>query len=412
MRTQEHHIENNKPRGFDPRGILISMLHAILGTSGQVWLRFGGLVSALTIIGYFVVVIGIDYLRPSHNWDTLAYLGVAARDWMGMADPALIHAFAYDTVRSAISPEQFAIFTENDAYRERMFADPQAFVSMLGMYDVKWLYIALLVALSPFVGAYDAGFFINILAATLLSASTIWWLSANKILRLGFVVPALMMIAGVASFAMSDMPDFLTLALMMSAVFALDRNRLSIGFTLLILAVATRPDALAFAGVLMCAAWVWRDKITAGAAIAFLVAVAVYVAIQSVSTHPGWWPHYWFSTYKIQNDMTGFAPAFDLKVYVVGLGWNIVRSVLEDTWLGMYTITLGVWAMMQAGGLKLNKRRTVLVGALLLGVAAKFLIFPLHDGRVHLPLLLPAIMLLMVGLRDALVLPDEKENLK
>ena len=147
-----------------------------------------------------------------------------------------------------------------------------------------------------------------------------------------------------------------------------------------------------------------------GAAIAFVAAAVAYFVINAAGTHPGWWPHYWFSTYKIQNDMTGFAPAFDIKIYVIGLGWNLVRSVLEDTWLGMYAITLGAWALMQAGGLKLNRRRTVLVGALLLGAAAKFLVFPLHDSRVHLPMLLPAILLLVVGLRDALIPPFDKKE--
>ena len=388
--------------GPDPRAPFRLVLDGLLGLAAFVQARFGGLVGAVSIIGFFAVMLAIDWLRPAANWDNLAYLGVVARDWMGMSDPAAIHAFAFDTVRGAVSPENYAALTANDAYRERMASDPQAFVSMLGMYDVKWLYVALLAALLPWLGN-DAGLAINCGAGLLMAMSVIGWMQARGILRFGLAVPALLMVAGLPGFAMVDLPDFLALALMTSAVLAFDRDRTGIGMAALVLSVLTRPDALVAAGVLMAAGWFFRDiRLATRLAVAFVLCVAAYALIKAGSTHPGWWPHVWFSTYRIQDDMTGFDPDFSLAIYVTAFGWNLVRAALENSWLGLHAVALGGWAMMHAAGWRLGRRRLVMVSALLTAIAVKFVLFPLHDGRVHLIFLLPALLLLMAEVFERL----------
>ena len=387
--------DHDRRPGFDPRAPFRLLVDGMVAGAAFVQARLGSLIGAAAIIGFFAVILVIDWLRPAADWDNLAYLGVVARDWMGLSDPAAIHAFAFDAVRQATTPENWAALTSNDAYRERMASDPQAFVSMLGMYDVKWLYVALLAALFPWLGT-DAGLAINGAAALLLAVSLIGWMQARGILRFGLAVPALLMIAGLPGSAMSDIPDFLALALMTSAVLAFDRDRLGVGTAALVLSVLTRPDALVAAGVLMAVAWYFRDKrLAPRLAIAFVLCLVAYAVIKAGSTHPGWWPHVWFSTYRIQNDMTGFDPDFSLAIYVTAFGWNLVRAAFENAWLGLYVMALGGWAMMHAAGWHLGTRRHGLVAAMLTAIAVKFALFPLHDGRVHDIFLVPALLLLM-----------------
>lgn len=400
MVVQDDNVELEVKRGFDPRAPFRALVNGLMALAVWLFTRAGGLIGALSILALMAIMLGIDYLRPVHNWDTLAYLGVAARDFMGVVDPIAIHSFTYDTVREAIAPEQFAILTDNDVYRERMLADPAAFNSMLGMYDVKWLYTSLLAALFPLFG-YQAGFIINCGAALLMSMAIIGWLQANRMLNFGLAVAAILMVAGLPGFGMVDIPDFLALALLTSAVLAYDRDRLLVGSVALVLAVLTRPDAAIYAALLLAVAWYFADaRATKWALGTFIAVVGAYFFVKSGSTHPGWWPHVWFSTYKMQNDMTDFNPDFSIVVYATGFAWNLVRSMLEKTWLAAYIIALGGWAWMHFSGLKLAERRHVLVAALLTAIAVKFVIFPLHDGRVHWVFLFPALLLLLAGLRD------------
>ncbi len=385
---------------FDARAPFRAVLDALLAAAAVLQAHFGRAIGALSIIAFFALILAIDWLRPAENWDTFAYLGVVARDWMGISDPAAIHAFAFDLVRGASEPETFAELTQSDAYRQTMANDPDAFVSMLGMYDVKWLYVALLAALVPWLG-HDAGFAINCGASLLMAMSIIGWMQARGILRFGLVVPALLIIAGVPGFAMVDIPDFLTLSLVTSAVLSFDRDRMAVGTGALVLAVLTRPDVMVAAGVLMAAAWFFRDtRLAWRLAFAFALSVGAYLVVKAGSTHPGWWPHVWFSTYKMQNDLTGFDPDFSITVYATAFAWNIVRAVIEKSWLGLLILALGGWAMMHAAGIRLSNRRLVLVSALLLALVVKFPLFPLHDSRVHLLFLLPALLLLVAELTE------------
>ncbi|MEO0544113.1 MAG: hypothetical protein AAFY99_09885, partial [Pseudomonadota bacterium] len=143
---------------FSVRAFVRAVAAYFFNLACQFWNWAAPVLAPLSIVGFFAVMLTIDWLRPIHNWDTLAYLGVAARDWLGIVDPQAIHAYAYDTVRASVSPEAYLQLTQMDEYRLRQYTDPAAFHSMLGMYDVKWGYVALLALLGPLVGVYQAGF--------------------------------------------------------------------------------------------------------------------------------------------------------------------------------------------------------------------------------------------------------------
>lgn len=391
---------STRPWRFDPRQLLWSLAAGVVDALASLWVRSASLIGGVSIVGLLAVMMTVDWLRPVHGWDMLAYLGVVARDWLGMTSAADIHAFAYDTMRAAVDPDRYALLTQMDAYRERMASDPTAFASMLGMYDVKWLYVALIAVIGPVTGYANAGYAINVGASVILATGLIWWLRAARIPDLGIVVPALLMAAGISSLAMADIPDFLAFSLTVCGALMIDRDRVAGGLALVFLGVLARPDMVAFLGVLMAVSWFWRDRMAARAALAFAAGLAAFVAIDSTSTNPGWWAHLWFSTYHMENSLVGFDPAFSLRVYVTAFAWNLVRSAFENAWLGLYVLTLLAWGVMQGAGVLLSRRRAMLLASLLTAVAAKFVVFPIHDTRFYLALLFPAMLLLVAGVRD------------
>lgn len=381
------------------RGFVRSLVETIFNAVWRAWDFAAPVLAPLSIIGFLAVMLLIDWLRPIHNWDTLAYLGVVARDWLGMTDPQAIHAYAYDTVLAAVSPGAFEELTQMDEYRQRQFADPAAFNSMLGMYDVKWGYVALLAALGPIVGAYEAGFLINVFAAALLSASLIWWFAQTRMLHLAFVAPALMMLSNIVGFGTADIPDFLMFALTITGVLLIDLRRDVLGLVALFSAVIVRPDSIAFIGVLMAMAWFFADRISWKVAITFVAAFVSYSVIKSAGTHPGWWVHAWFSIYRYEHTLEGFDPDFSLRIYAIGFVWNLVRGALENEWLGIIALLVMSWGFMQRFGLRMELRRTVLLSALLVGTLAKYVVFPMHDTRFYIALLFPAALLMFAEAR-------------
>ncbi|MDO9415434.1 hypothetical protein [Pararhizobium sp.] len=380
-----------KDSGFDLRNSVQSLVHFLAGTLIRLWFRYGTVLGILSLIGFAAAVLVMSRVRPVYSWDTLAYIASSMRGSIPSASD--LHAYAYEALRNAAPPEAFAQLAQGDAYRTRQFTDPDAFVSMLGMYDVKWLYIVLLQLLTPLTGSYQAGFVINCAAMLLLVTSIGAWLRANGLLAYAPLVVCLIFVLQFPSFGMMHTPDFLTTALLIAGVLALDRGWLIPGSILVFLAVISRPDQLAFAGVLMASAWLWRDRALLGFAVLFALCVAGYAVTGAYSHSVGWWPHLWFSTYHMQDTMTGFSPGFSLRVYLVAFGYNLYRSLFENTWLGVYGLTVGLCIFMYLRGLLAPSRRQVLLFAAMVCIPAKYAVFPLHDARIYFGLILLALML-------------------
>lgn len=393
--------EPHNSGGFaDPRPALHRLLDRAVNGLGRLWARNENLLGVLLLWGFAASVLAIGWMRPDYNWDMIAYLAVVFSDSFSSA--AELHNHVWALMQSGTDPGQFAALSQADEFRVRQFGDPDAFVSMLGMFEVKWFYVALMAVVLPISGAMAAPFVINAAAAAVLFAVLTWWMAGERLLRFAPLVVAGLLVAQFPAMVLAQNPDLLTCALVLSGFLLLDRNRNISGSLALVLAVATRPDSAAVVGVLMATAWFWGDRLSRTAAIAFALSVIVYIAVSLTSNHPGWWAHVWFSTYQFQDTMEGFAPDFSLFVYVVGFAWNLVRSAFENTWFGLYIGAVFFVAMACASGWRFTRRRTVLIAAALIAIAAKYAIFPLHDGRTYLPLLLPALLIAMAEARRIL----------
>lgn len=368
-------------RRRDLRGTLQGALAGGLQALRQFYWRHADVFSVLTLAGFVLVTVAMTFLRPVYNWDVLAYLGTMMKG--SGASAAEIHAYAYGVVKDAVPPEAFAALTEAGSYRIRQFADPDAFVSMLGMYEMKWLYISLMKWLTPITGAYESTYVINIAALLILTTSVGLWLRSTRLSGYAPLVLALFFVLQFPGFYATQQPDFLGNALLIASLLSYERKRDMQGSVLMLLTILTRPDQIATTGVLMACAWFLRDRSTPIFALTFLAGLIAWFVIGQTTDDVGYWSHVWFSTYQIQDTMVGFHPDFSPMVYLTAIGFNIYRSLFENTWLAAYALGLAWIGALYFRSAIGDQRRQVLVLTALLAIAAKFAVFPLSDGRIY-----------------------------
>ena len=360
------------------------------------WLRVAPWAGPLLLFAVFGAVALFSWLKPGHNWDVVAYLAAAMKNQFATFDD--VHRQVFSTLKVGLPDADYQALISGDEYRMRQFADPSALQSMIGMYDIKWLYVKLLSVLGPQLGWLNAVLTINLVSIALLFFSVWAWLSRFKILALAPLVVGLFLALGLADAYRVSTPDFLAIALMTSGVLMLDRGRVVASLAPFTLAVLARPDGAAAVCMIALLLITMRDPRWRHGALMFGLAVGAYMFAKASSTSPGWWPHLWFSTYQMRDTMEGFAPAFSMEIYLKAFAYNFGRAMTENNWLGFYVaaIVASVWIVSESKtDERIRNPRMVIVSALILSVAAKFVLFPLHDTRTYLPILFP--MMLLIG---------------
>lgn len=371
--------DTERPR--DLRGTALGTFAAVLQNLRTLYWRHADLISVLTLLGFVIVTVAITFVRPVYNWDVLAYLGATVKGSLSSA--AEIQAYAYGIVRAAVPPEAFEVLTQSSSYGIRQFTDPDAFVSMIGMYEMKWLYISLMKGLTPFVGAYNSTYVINFAALLILTISTGLWLKATRLSGYAPLVVALFFVLQFSGFHATQQPDFLGNALLIASLLSYERKRNVQGSVLMLLTVLTRPDQIATAGVLMACSWLLRDRATPIFAATFFAGLFGWFLIGQATHGVPYWSHLWFTTYQSQDTLVGFHPEFSPLIYLVAIGFNLYRSLFENTWLAAYALGLAFAGHLYFSVPNTDRRRQVLLLGTLLAIAAKFVVFPLSDGRIY-----------------------------
>ena len=364
----------------------------ISGHLAGAWLRLGRIAAPVLYLAAMVALGALAWLRPIHGWDTLPYLTLAM--WDGSTTFDFVHREIYRIVQAGLSPAEFTALAEGDAYRLRQYVDPDAFRSMLGMYEVKWLYIRLLDVFAGHFEPLKAMIALNIAALALMTIAVGAWTSRHRLWLVLPLGPALVFATGAGELVRLTTPDMLCLAFGMSGLLMLDRERPIGALASLTAATLTRPDMAVLPVVLLAVFVAFGDPRWRMMAAAAVMSVAAYLFVTHGDNHVGYVAHFWFSTYQIQETMAGFDPAFSIKVYVTAFAWNLARAATENVWLGFWLGAAVMWVVATAKGLGRDGGRDLVVIAALGAVAAKFVLFPLHDARTYLPILLPALILL------------------
>jgi hypothetical protein len=376
--------------------VLTRFVLAVLAFVVSGYVRFAGHIGALILGAYVLISAASVVIQPDENWDMLPYVAMAGESSFG-GDAVAVHQFAYDAVKDGVSAADYLALTTGDTYREHMSKSPEDFVSMLGMYRVKILYGIALKALFPILSPVQAVKAISIGSMLAFGLFALLWLRQLRALALGPLVMAAMMLIGVGGAARAGTPDMLSAALMLGGMLAFVQKREMVSAVLLFLAFLARTDNIIFLCLFALLIVVFQVK-ARGALVAFVASFVAYFLISKWAGHPGWWPHLYFSTVSQELNMNGFDPDFSIAVYARTFAKALFLSLIGESWCGFTILTVGLWLTTHVCGFKLQMREGVAFAALSLSLAAKFVVFPIHDTRVYLPALLPLLMLVMPAL--------------
>jgi hypothetical protein len=93
--------------------------------------------------------------------------------------------------------------------------------------------------------------------------------------------------------------------------------------------------------------------------------------------------------------MDGFEPPFSVAAYLKAFAASVLRAIELNSWVGVSVLALAGWFALARAGFRLDRRAGILLAALVLGLLAKFTVFPIHDTRIYFPNLLPPFLLLV-----------------
>jgi hypothetical protein len=356
-----------------------------------IW-RHGALLGALALIAFIAVITLISIVHPQVNWDLIAYVAAAAEP--RFANAAEVHGYAYGQVRFFAEDWQFAALTGGDAYRAHQFGNPEAFVTMLGMYKVKALYVGLVQALSVQLGEIGAIRLITTVSTAVTGTVFLLWLYRREALAFAPLVIGLLIIGGYGDIARLGTPDAFFMALLSLGLYLHDRGKVWVGALALFMATLIRADTIVFLAVWAVLSLLFNLRQWSIVA-AFATSLIAYPFVTGSAGHPGFWPHFVFSTTEQALTMDGFHPAISITVYLRAVAIGVVRTLTETAWPAAIALLFPVWLWLKKSGDVLNPKADILVIALVAGVIGRFILFPLPDTRIHGAYLAPMLMAML-----------------
>ena len=358
------------------------------GTYGRLAAPIGAAAFAL----YILLTATTAWFMPDANWDMLPYLAIAEEGTY--PDAQALHDYAYGTVKAGVSAGDYKALTDDGGgFRSHMVENAADFHSLLGMYRIKFLYAEILSTMSSAMSPVEAMRLVSVFSVLLFGVIALFWLRAEGALALAPVVGAVLIVADFGEAARASTPDLLCSALFLGGLFAYVRGRNVATALLLFLAFMARPDNIVFLTIFAVLLVVFREKAW-GALAGFAASFVAYFAISHWAQHPGWWPHLWFSSIEQHYNMDGFAPPFSVVAYLKAFAASLVRAITLNSWVGVSVLALAGWYALGRAGFRLDRRAGILLAALVLGVLAKFTVFPIHDSRIYFPNLIPPFLLL------------------
>lgn len=383
-------------RPFAPTHPLERLTGTGLAWGEGTYAKWAASIGAIAFSLYILLTAATAWFMPDANWDMLPYLAIAEEG--AYLDPQALHDYAYSTVKAGVSAGDYKTLTDDGGgFRSHMAENAADFHSLLGMYRIKFLYAEILSGLSHVVSPVEAMRLVQVFSVLLFGAVTLAWLRAQGALALAPVVGAVLIMSDFGGAARASTPDLLCSALFLGGLLAYMRKREVATAVLLFLAFMARPDNIVFLAIFAVLLVAFRER-ACGALAGFVASFIAYFAISHWAQHPGWWPHLWFSSIEQHYNMDGFDPPFSVGAYLKAFAASVVRAVTVNSWVGVSVLALAGWFGLDRAGCRLDRRAGILLAALVLGVLAKFAVFPIHDTRIYFPNLLPPFLLLAAPL--------------
>lgn len=322
-------------------------------------------------------------LKPVFNWDMFPYIALAQHG--AGVDDTVRHDRAYQLVHTTVPPQDWVLLTQSNDYRTTLYANPQAFENVLGMYRIKVGYVAAARALNAFVPTVSAYRMINLIALVALSVVVIWWMSIGSFGRAGFFLVPVLLIAKLPSAAQIITPDLLCASFAVAGLALLRRGPWVLASLCFAAATLTRPDFIFFPGVWLAVALLMRVGVKEAAS-CFAATAAAYGMTMLVGDYPGWWPHFSVSLVEKVVDLRSVAP-FTLGAYVHALTSAMIANVITQVWPALVTLLAACWFSLRDRQDRTLRSRQAdgLFFALILSLGARCIVFPVPDDRIYLP---------------------------
>jgi len=342
--------------------------------------------AGLIFVLFIAFLAAVPFLHPEYNWDLAPYLAIAMENTI--PDHAELHRTVWGIMQAGATEDQFRQLTTANSYNIAQYANPETFFSQLVFYRVKIAYTMLLREFGPLIGYVQTTQWINTLSVLVIGTVLMLWMRRAEIMQAALVVIPLMLLGSFLTMAQLAVPDMLGTAVMLIGVYWLRTGRDWWAVPLLFLGFLIRTDMIIYLFALVLATVAFNGRILP-VLTAFVLAALAYVPVSHAGAHPGWWTHFYFTNVEIQNDMRGFHPAFSVGAYIEGLVRGITSSFRFHHWLTLFaTLVLGWLALLRAGRVPRGGITVILITASILGIAGKFVVFPLPESRVYFPYLL------------------------
>jgi hypothetical protein len=342
--------------------------------------------AGLIFVLFIAFLAAVPFLHPEYNWDMAPYLAVAMEHTI--ADPAELHRTVWGMMQAGATEDQFRALTTANSYNIAQYASPEMFHSQLVFYRVKIAYTTLLREFGPLIGYVQTTQWINTLSVLAIGVVLTLWLRRAQMMQAALMLIPLMLLGSFLTMAQLAMPDLMGTAIMVVGVYCLRSGRDWWAVPLLFIGFLTRTDMIIYLFALVLASAAFGGRM-APVLTAFALAVLAYVPVSQAGDHPGWWTHYYFTNVEIQNDMRGFHPDFSVVDYMKGLVRGVTSSFRFHNWLTLFAMMMLGWVvLLRAGRIPRSGITIVLITASILGIAGKFVVFPLAESRVYFPYLL------------------------
>ena len=106
--------------------------------------RLATLAAPLLYLFVALYALSLCVSRPIHNWDMIGY--IAAAKSFETRDPATLHAFTYDSLRRAVTPDEYQALTTGP-FRAAVAASPDVLAEQIPFYRIRPLYNGLVYTL-------------------------------------------------------------------------------------------------------------------------------------------------------------------------------------------------------------------------------------------------------------------------
>ena len=349
--------------------------------------------AAITLFALFLIAMAaIGLKKPEYNWDMAPYIAAAIQTEGGNVEA--LHKKTWGMIEQRASDNQVYKLQAGNPYNLHLYQNPDAFYSMLPMYEVKVAYISAVRFLGKIANPVDATIWISVFSAIAFGGVCLLWMQRGQFLQAAPIVISVLLLAGFFYMPRIATPDLMFAAFCFGGIYLLLRDYDIAALPFLYVAFLVRPDNIIFLFALCLAAIIFSERKT-GLFVLFGTALATYFWITSGNNHPGWWAHFYFSNVEIQNTMTGFHPEFAITDYFKGIARGISVSLQNNNWPKLMIVLLFAWGMLARAGKAPGRSGTVMLVAIILCFGGKFITFPLPDDRTYFVFVIAFAMILL-----------------